>query len=169
MSTWATPPGNEQSGTWVRVAESLAGPNWGSQFTPRIGTEVLVDFIDGDIDQPIVVACLYNGSDTPPFSAGVDSGVNHAGVISGHHSHGLGDASQYNQWVIDDTRAQCRMRLASSTASWQLNLGYLIHQAPHFPLRGTKRLSSPLKVQKYVLIFPKQIASVRNFVRRVFR
>ena len=34
-------PGNETSGTWVRVAEALAGPNWGSQFTPRIGTEVL--------------------------------------------------------------------------------------------------------------------------------
>jgi type VI secretion system secreted protein VgrG len=34
-------PGNDVSGTWVRVAEALAGPNWGSQFTPRIGTEVL--------------------------------------------------------------------------------------------------------------------------------
>ena len=34
-------PGNETSGAWVRVAEALAGPNWGSQFTPRIGTEVL--------------------------------------------------------------------------------------------------------------------------------
>ena len=135
-------PGNEQSGTWVRVAESLSGPNWGSLFTPRIGTEVLVDFIDGDIDQPIVVACLYNGCDTPPFSAGVDSGVNHAGVISGHHSHGLDDASQYNQWVVDDTRAQCRMRLASSSASSQLNLGYLNHQTP-LPSRGSKRLSSP--------------------------
>ena len=64
-------PGNETSGTWVRVAEALAGPNWGSQFTPRIGTEVLIDFIDGDMDQPVVVAQLYNGVDTPPFAAGV--------------------------------------------------------------------------------------------------
>jgi len=44
-------PGDERSGTWVRVAEALAGPNWGSQFTPRIGTEVLVDFIEGDMDR----------------------------------------------------------------------------------------------------------------------
>ena len=138
-STLGNAPGNEQSGTWVRVAESLSGPNWGSLFTPRIGTEVLVDFIDGDIDQPIVVACLYNGCDTPPFSAGVDSGVNHAGVISGHHSHGSEDASQYNQWVVDDTRAQCRMRLASSIGTSQLNLGYLIHQAPHSAVRGAYR------------------------------
>jgi type VI secretion system secreted protein VgrG len=49
-------PGSDASGTWVRVAEALAGPNWGTQFTPRIGTEVLVDFIDGDMDQPLVVA-----------------------------------------------------------------------------------------------------------------
>jgi len=42
------------------VAEAVAGPNWGSTFTPRIGSEVLVDFID--IDRPLVVACLDNGS-----------------------------------------------------------------------------------------------------------
>jgi type VI secretion system secreted protein VgrG len=51
-------PGNEASGTWVRVAEALAGPNWGGQFIPRIGTEVLVDFIDGDMDCPIIVGQL---------------------------------------------------------------------------------------------------------------
>ncbi|TVT44567.1 MAG: type VI secretion system tip protein VgrG, partial [Denitromonas halophila] len=40
-------PGDETSGTWIRVAEWLAGANWGSHFLPRIGTEVLVDFIGG--------------------------------------------------------------------------------------------------------------------------
>ncbi len=74
-------PGDERSGTWVRVAEALAGPNWDSQFTPRIGTEVLVDFIEGDMDRPVVVAQLYTGADLPPFSAGVDSGANHPGMV----------------------------------------------------------------------------------------
>ena len=92
-------PGNETSGTWVRVAEALAGPNWASQFTPRIDTEVLVDFIEGDIDRPIIVAQLYNGSYAPPFSAGVDSGANHAGVLSGIHSHNF-DGGGYNQWRL---------------------------------------------------------------------
>ncbi|MES2320295.1 MAG: type VI secretion system Vgr family protein [Pseudomonadota bacterium] len=131
-------PGNETSGTWVRVAEALAGPNWGSQFTPRIGTEVLVDFIEGDMDRPVVVAQLYTGSDAPPFAAGMDSGVNHAGTLSGIHSHNF-DGGGFNQWQLDDTPGQVRTRLATSTAATQLNLGYLIEQAPSSAHRGSYR------------------------------
>jgi len=131
-------PGNETSGAWVRVAEALAGPNWGSVFTPRIGTEVLVDFIEGDIDRPVIVAQLYNGADLPPFSAGVDSGVNHAGALSGIHTRNF-DGSGYNQWQIDDTTGQLRMRLATSVGATQLNLGYLIHQEPGTAQRGAYR------------------------------
>ena len=131
-------PGNETSGTWVRVAEAMAGPNWGSNFTPRIGTEVLVDFIEGNMDRPVIVAQLFNGSDTPPYSAGTDSGINHAGVISGMHSNNL-DGGGYNQWVVDDSPGQLRMRLASSTAASQLNLGYLVSQAPDSAQRGGYR------------------------------
>jgi type VI secretion system secreted protein VgrG len=136
-------PNNASSGTWVRVAEALAGPNWGTQFTPRIGTEVLVDFIDGDMDQPLVVAQLYNGVDTPPFAAGADSGVNHGGTLSGWHSHNLsgseGAGGGYNQWVLDDTTGQLRMRLASSSAASQLSTGYLIGQSPASSQRGSYR------------------------------
>jgi type VI secretion system secreted protein VgrG len=131
-------PGDETSGTWVRVAEALAGPNWGSQFTPRIGTEVLVDFIEGDMDRPVVVAQLYTGSDAPPFAAGVDSGANHAGVLSGIHSHNF-DRGGFNQWQLDDTQGQLRTRLATSTAATQLNLGYLIAQTPTTAHRGAYR------------------------------
>lgn len=132
-------PGNETSGTWVRVSEALAGPNWGTQFTPRIGVEVLIDFIDADMDQPVVVAQLYNGVDTPPFAAGVDSGVNHGGTLSGWHSHNLEGSGQYNQWVLDDTTAQLRMRIASSNAHSQVNTGYLINHTPTSAQRGAYR------------------------------
>jgi type VI secretion system secreted protein VgrG len=131
-------PGDERSGTWVRVAEALAGPNWGTQFIPRIGTEVLVDFIEGDIDRPVIVAQLYTGSDLPPFSAGVDSEVEHAGVLSGIHSQNF-DGSGFNQWQLDDTHGQLRMRLATSAASTQLNLGYLVDQRPGTAARGRYR------------------------------
>ncbi|MET3133012.1 type VI secretion system secreted protein VgrG [Oxalobacteraceae bacterium GrIS 1.11] len=131
-------PGNDGSGTWVRVAEALAGPNWGSQFTPRIGTEVLVDFVEGDLDTPLIVAQLYTGADTPPYAAGIDSGVNHAGTVSGIHSNNF-DGGGYNQWLLDDTPGQVRTRLASSTAATQLNLGYLVQQAATSAQRGAYR------------------------------
>jgi type VI secretion system secreted protein VgrG len=131
-------PGNETSGTWVRVAEALAGPNWGTMFTPRIGTEVLVDFIEGDIDRPVIVAQLYNGSDGPPFAAGVDSGVDHAGVLSGIHTHNF-DRGGYNQWQLDDTPGQLRTRLATSSAASQLSLGCLVDQPPSSAQRGAYR------------------------------
>jgi type VI secretion system secreted protein VgrG len=131
-------PGDDRAGTWVRVAEALAGPDWGTQFTPRIGTEVLVDFIEGDIDRPVVVAQLYNGADAPPFAAGVDAGTNHAGTLSGIHTRGL-DGAGWNQWQLDDTAGKLRTRLATSSGAAQLNLGYLVQQPAGGAQRGAFR------------------------------
>ncbi|MDH6170689.1 type VI secretion system VgrG family protein, partial [Variovorax boronicumulans] len=72
---------NRQS-VWLRVAAPVAGPNWGAHHLPRVGSEVLVSFIEGDIDRPVVSQQLYNGQDLPPWSAGTDSSANHAGVLS---------------------------------------------------------------------------------------
>jgi type VI secretion system secreted protein VgrG len=124
-------PGNEQSGTWVRVAQGVAGPNWGAVFTPRAGTEVLVDFIDGDIDRPIVIGQLHNGQHDLPWPAGVDSGANHPGTISGWHSQHL-DGQGANQWLIDDASSQLRMRLlnySAHTGHSELTLGHIIAQS----------------------------------------
>ncbi|WP_370653838.1 phage baseplate assembly protein V [Undibacterium sp.] len=60
LDTRGNAPGDETSGTWVRVAEALSGANWGSNFTPRIGSEVLVDFIEGDMDRPVVIAHAFS-------------------------------------------------------------------------------------------------------------
>ena len=130
-------PGNDQSGTWVRVAEWLSGPNWGSHFLPRIGTEVQIDFLDGDIDRPVIVGQAYNGTDLPPFSAGHEAAANHPGVLSGWMSHN--HESGHNQWVVDDAPGQLRTRLASSENAGQLGLGHLIHQAPESASRGAWR------------------------------
>nr|MBL8410023.1 type VI secretion system tip protein VgrG [Dechloromonas sp.] len=130
-------PGNDQSGTWVRVAEWLSGPNWGSHFLPRIGTEVLIDFLDGDIDRPVVAGQFYNGADLPPFSAGHEAGANHPGVLSGWMSHNFENG--HNQWVVDDAPGQLRTRLSTSENASQLALGHLIHQAPESATRGAWR------------------------------
>lgn len=136
--TTGNAPGNERSGQWVRVALPWAGANWGAVAVPRIGTEVLVDFIEGDIDRPVVVGSLYNGADLPPFAAGVDSGVNHPGVISGLHSQAL-DGGGFNQWVVDDATGQLRMRLLCSYTLAEVGLGHLIQQPAPGAQRGAWR------------------------------
>ncbi len=56
-----------QTSAWLRVTEGWAGGKWGTQFPPRVGQEVLVEFIDGDPDRPIVTGRLYNPGSQQPF------------------------------------------------------------------------------------------------------
>jgi len=59
---------NENSSCWIRVATSLAGGNYGCIFTPRIGQEVIIDFLEGDPDRPIVTGSVYNALTMPPYT-----------------------------------------------------------------------------------------------------
>lgn len=59
---------DENSSCWLRVAQQWAGQNWGFLFIPRIGQEVLVDFLEGDPDRPIVTGRLYNANQMPPYT-----------------------------------------------------------------------------------------------------
>lgn len=52
---------------WMRVAQSWASKKWGTQFIPRIGMEVIVEFLEGDPDRPIVTGCVYNADNMPPY------------------------------------------------------------------------------------------------------
>lgn len=58
---------DENSSCWVRVATPWAGQGWGALHIPRIGQEVIVDFVEGDLDHPIVVGSVYNASQMPPY------------------------------------------------------------------------------------------------------
>ena len=59
---------DENSSCWVRVAQSWSGKGWGAQFIPRVGQEVVVSFLDGDPDRPLVTGCVYNGSNALPYA-----------------------------------------------------------------------------------------------------
>src|SRR6185312_3071394 len=58
---------NADSSCWIRVAQSSSGIRWGAAFWPRIGHEVVVDFLEGDPDQPIIVGSVYNATEMPPY------------------------------------------------------------------------------------------------------
>jgi type VI secretion system secreted protein VgrG len=59
---------NEKSSCWIRVAHSWAGKRWGTIFTPRLGQEVIVEFLEGDPDQPIITGRVYNAAQMPPYT-----------------------------------------------------------------------------------------------------
>lgn len=60
-------PLDQTSSCWVRVAQMWGGSGWGTWFLPRIGMEVVVQFLDGNPDRPLVVGCVYNGQNKPPY------------------------------------------------------------------------------------------------------
>jgi uncharacterized protein involved in type VI secretion and phage assembly len=85
--------GSEVSGNpqmvseWCRVAQFFAGPDHGAFFTPRVGSEVVLSFIHGDMRRPIVLGGLYNGVDHPPGTGtDLDTHVRHLRIqsVTGH-------------------------------------------------------------------------------------
>jgi type VI secretion system secreted protein VgrG len=58
---------DEKSSCWIRVAQDICGRNWGHIVLPRIGQEVVVAFLEGDPDQPLVIGSVYNGDLKPPY------------------------------------------------------------------------------------------------------
>lgn len=114
---------------WVRVASNWAGNGPGSLhqcgalFLPRIGTEVLVDFLGGDPDKPIIIGQLYNQNAQPPAlsNTGDLPGNRYLSGIKSREVRG----QRANQVRFDDTPAQISIQLASEHGASQLNLGYL--------------------------------------------
>ncbi|ANH67319.1 type VI secretion system Vgr family protein [Mitsuaria sp. 7] len=87
---------NETSSCWIRVSQPWAGKGWGGVSIPRIGQEVVVDFVEGDPDQPLITGRVYNAEQMPPY------GLPAAAVISGMKSKTHKGAG-YNEMSMDDT------------------------------------------------------------------
>jgi type VI secretion system secreted protein VgrG len=112
-------PGDERASCWVRVSYPNAGDGWGAVHVPRIGQEVIIIFLDGDIDRPIIVGRIYNGEQTPRWHSD--------GRLSGYRSKEY-KGTGFNQLVMDDTSGQNRVQLFTSNTNAQLSLGYLVGQ-----------------------------------------
>ncbi|WP_322050679.1 type VI secretion system Vgr family protein [Paraburkholderia bannensis] len=116
---WDRSDDQESSSCWMRVMSTHAGSNFGGVYVPRIGQEVVVTFLDGDCDRPLVSGAVFNGNQAPQWHT--------QGTMSGYKSKEYkGDG--FNQLVFDDTTGQNRTQLFSSTGSSLLHLGYLIDQ-----------------------------------------
>ncbi len=91
---------DENSSCWVRVAQVWAGKNWGAMHVPRIGQEVIVDFLEGDPDRPIVVGRVYNGDNMPPYA--LPDNQTQSGLKS--RSTKEGDGETFNELRFEDKK-----------------------------------------------------------------
>jgi type VI secretion system secreted protein VgrG len=93
---------DENSSCWVRVTHSWAGKNWGNIFLPRIGQEVIVDFIDGDPDRPIITGRVYNAEQMPPYE--LPANKTQSGILT--RSSKGGTAANANALRFEDKKGQ---------------------------------------------------------------
>ena len=91
---------NEDSSCWVRVSQIWAGKNWGWMTIPRMGQEVIVDFLEGNPDRPIITGRVYNADQMPPYS--LPSNQTQAGIKT--RSSKGGGTENFNEIRFEDKK-----------------------------------------------------------------
>ncbi|WP_324743367.1 type VI secretion system Vgr family protein [Pseudomonas veronii] len=91
---------NENSSCWIRVSQSWAGKNWGSMQIPRIGQEVIVSFLEGDPDRPIITGRVYNAEQTVPYK--LPENATQSGMKS--RSSKGGSPANFNEIRMEDKK-----------------------------------------------------------------
>jgi type VI secretion system secreted protein VgrG len=89
---------NENDSCWIRVAQAWAGMNWGAIYLPRTGQEIVVSFLDGDPDRPLITGRVYNADNMPPYELPAEK------TKSGMRSRSTKDAvaQNYNEIAFED-------------------------------------------------------------------
>jgi type VI secretion system secreted protein VgrG len=90
---------NEKSTCWVRVSQPWGGKGWGGYFIPRIGQEVIVDFLNGDPDRPVIVGRVYNDDQPIPYKSPTQSGFRTRSTPGG-------GANNYNEIMFEDKKGE---------------------------------------------------------------
>lgn len=116
---------DERSSAWIRVSSSWAGAELGATAIPRIGTEVIVQWLDGCPDRPIITGAVFNERNMPPWTMPTQQ------ALTGFRSRELipngGNApgGRSNHLILDDTNGQIQAQLKSDHLHSQLSLGYI--------------------------------------------
>lgn len=92
---------DEKSSCWIRVAQAWAGNKWGNLFIPRVGQEVVVSFLNGDPNFPLVIGTVYNGDCHPPYD--LPANATQSGLKT--HSSKDGAATEANEIRFEDKKA----------------------------------------------------------------
>ncbi|MFT3867630.1 MAG: type VI secretion system tip protein TssI/VgrG [Nibricoccus sp.] len=90
------------SSCWIRVSQYWAGKGWGAMHIPRIGQEVIVEFLDGDPDRPIITGRVYNGEQKPPYAL---PGNKNISTLTSRSTKG-GAADNFNEVKMDDSKGK---------------------------------------------------------------
>ena len=91
---------DENSSCWIRVSQVHAGKGFGGMDIPRIGEEVIVSFMEGDPDRPLITGRVYNAELMPPFGLPGDK------VVSGMKSNSTPGGGGYNEFSLNDTKGK---------------------------------------------------------------
>jgi type VI secretion system secreted protein VgrG len=115
---------DENSSCWVRVSHAWAGSNWGFVQIPRIGQEVIVSFLEGDPDRPIVTGRVYNGSHLPPYKlpnmatqSGIKTRSSKGGTPNDCNEIRFEDRKGHEELFIQAQRQQTTLVKASQSIS----------------------------------------------------
>ncbi|WP_176155194.1 type VI secretion system Vgr family protein [Burkholderia vietnamiensis] len=118
--TYSRKERNEKASAWIRAAMPDAGAKRGGYFPLRKGDQVLVGFVNGDCDRPVIISRLHGGTTMPVWHT--------HGLLSGFRSREYG-GDGFNQLVMDDASGQNRVQLYTTSYGSHLHLGYLIEQS----------------------------------------
>ncbi len=116
---------NQNSSCWLRVSSTWAGNQLGAMHLPRIGEEVIVEFLGGDPDMPVAAGRVYNQVNLPPWSLPEQqalSGFRSRELIPGG---GNSAAGRSNHLILDDTEQKIQAQLKSDHQHSQLSLGHI--------------------------------------------
>ncbi|MBN3851346.1 type VI secretion system tip protein VgrG [Paraburkholderia sp. Ac-20342] len=115
--TYSRKDRNDKASAWIRAAMPDAGAKRGGYFPLRKGDQVLIAFVNGDCDMPVIISRLHGGETMPVWNTN--------GLLSGFRSREYG-GDGFNQLVLDDSSGQNRVHLYTTSYGSHLHLGYLI-------------------------------------------
>jgi type VI secretion system secreted protein VgrG len=116
---------NERSSGWIRVSSSWAGAELGAAAVPRVGSEVIVQWLDGSPDRPIVTGCVHNQVYMPPWRLPAQRALTGLRSRELKGEGGNTAAGRSNHLILDDTHEQIQAQLKSDHQHSQLSLGHI--------------------------------------------